>query len=141
MPSLQRAAGPLPLEFKLSKGASLAAQSLPLGVPSRGARAIGGKRRLHVLAPWREVPFCGRCEKAALARCESLTLLPLTCAPDEPTEELVPHFSAEGIVTPARDVAVIHGWTRLDVGFGRPAGDDASRRPLEVSMPESRRYR
>lgn len=49
-----------------------------LDMHSKDAFAIGETdQRLHVLAAWREAPFYTPRERAALAWCEALTLLPL----------------------------------------------------------------
>ncbi len=51
---------------------------------SKDARGRGeDEQRLHVLAAWHEAPFYSARERAALAWCEALTLLPQTAAPDE----------------------------------------------------------
>jgi AhpD family alkylhydroperoxidase len=51
---------------------------------SKDARALGeDEQRLHVLGGWREAPPFTARERAALGRCEALTLLPQTGAPDD----------------------------------------------------------
>ncbi|MGH7919157.1 MAG: carboxymuconolactone decarboxylase family protein [Candidatus Dormibacteraceae bacterium] len=81
MIGLQMAADQGSLEPKLIELVKMRASQLNgcaycLDMHSKDARAIGEEeQRLAVLAAWREAPFFGERERAALAWCESLTLL------------------------------------------------------------------
>jgi hypothetical protein len=94
---------------------------------------------LYVLAGWRETPFYSDRERAALAWCESLTMLPQTGAPDDVYEELTRRFSPEEIVALTLEVVAINGWNRLAVGFRRPVGDYVSGRGAVDSAPSTSR--
>jgi AhpD family alkylhydroperoxidase len=99
-----------------------------LDMHSKDARARGeDEQRLHVLAGWREAPFYSPRERAALAWCEDLTLLPETGAPDGAYAPLEEHFSPEEIVALTLAVVAINGWNRLAVGLRKPVGDYVSR--------------
>jgi AhpD family alkylhydroperoxidase len=76
--------------------------------------------RLDMVAVWREADCFGRAERAALAWCEALTLLPASGAPDELFEELSRHFTSEQIVALTVAIVAINGWNRLNVGFRTP---------------------
>jgi alkylhydroperoxidase family enzyme len=96
---------------------------------SKDARALGeDEQRLHVLAAWREAPFYSARERAALAWCEALTLLPQTGAPDDVYAELEAQFSLEEIAALTFAVVAINGWNRLAVGLRSPVGEYASSR-------------
>jgi AhpD family alkylhydroperoxidase len=90
------------------------------------ARAQGETHeRLDMVAVWREADCFGRAERAALAWCEALTLLPSSGAPDELFEELRHHFTDQQIVALTLAIVAINGWNRLNVAFRTPVGDAA----------------
>jgi len=100
-----------------------------LDMHTKDAIAIGeDTQRLHLVAAWREAPYYTPQERAALAWCESLTLLPETGAPDDVYEELSKHFSEEESVALTLAVVAINGWNRLAVGMRSAVGDYRSQR-------------
>ena len=97
-----------------------------LRLHSKEARAQGETDdRLDMVAVWRESDCFGRAERAALAWCEALTLLPGSGAPDELFEALRHHFTDEQIVALTLAIVAINGWNRLNVAFRTPASDAA----------------
>ncbi len=91
---------------------------------SREAREQGETdERLDMVAVWREADCFGRAERAALAWCEALTLLPGSGAPDELFENLRCQFTDEQIVALTLAIVAINGWNRLNVAFRVPASD------------------
>lgn len=139
MLGLQKTAGQGGLEPRLVELVKMRASQLNgcaycMDMHSKDARAIGEEeQRLFVLDGWREAPFYSQRERAALAWCESLTMLPQTGAPDDVYEELTRRFSAEEIVALTLEVVAINGWNRLAVGFRSPVGDYVSRRGAEAA--------
>ncbi len=100
-----------------------------LDMHTKDARALGEtEQRLYLVAAWREAPVYTPRERAALAWCESLTLLPQTGAPDEVYEEVAREFSPEEIVALTLAIVAINGWNRLAVGMRSPTGDYVSLR-------------
>jgi AhpD family alkylhydroperoxidase len=98
-----------------------------LDMHSKDARAQGeDEQRLHVLAAWRETPFYSPRERAALAWCEALTLLPQTGAPDDVFDAVEAQFSTEEIAALTFQIVAINGWNRLAVGLRTPVGDYVS---------------
>jgi AhpD family alkylhydroperoxidase len=98
-----------------------------LDMHSKDARARGEtEQRLHVLSAWREAPFYSERERAALAWCEALTLLPQTGAPDDVYAELERAFEPEEIVALTLAIVAINGWNRFAVGLRSPVGDYVS---------------
>jgi alkylhydroperoxidase family enzyme len=79
--------------------------------------------RLDMVAVWREADCFGRAERAALAWCEVLTLLPDSGASDELFDELCCHFTQEQIVALTLAIVAINGWNRLSVGCRTPVAD------------------
>jgi AhpD family alkylhydroperoxidase len=79
--------------------------------------------RLDMVAVWREADCFARAERAALAWCEALTLLPDAGASDELFDELCCHFTQEQIVALTLAIVAINGWNRLNVGFRTPVAD------------------
>ena len=98
-----------------------------LDMHSKDALARGeSDQRLHLLAAWREAPFYSERERAALAWCESLTLLPQTGAPDDVYEQVRAELAEEEIVALTLAIVAINGWNRFAVGFRSPVGDYVS---------------
>lgn len=94
-----------------------------LDMHSKDARTRGeDEQRLHLLAAWEEAPVYSERERAALAWCEALTLLPHSGAPDDVYERLQAQFGEEEIVALTLAIVAINGWNRLAVGFRSPVG-------------------
>ena len=90
---------------------------------SKDARARGeSEQRLYVLNAWREAPFYDERERAALAWCEALTLLPEQGAPDDVYAGVKARFDEEEIVALTLAIVAINGWNRFAVGLGSPVG-------------------
>ena len=95
-----------------------------LDMHTKDARACGeSETRLHLVATWREAPCYTPRERAALAWCESLTLLPQTGAPDDVYAEVAAVFTPPEIVALTLAIIAINGWNRLAVGLRSPVGD------------------
>jgi alkylhydroperoxidase family enzyme len=73
-------------------------------------------------------------ERAALAWCEALTLLPETGAPDEMYEEMSDQFTPDEQVALTFAIVAINGWNRLAVGFRPPLGEYVSMRKQEQEV-------
>jgi AhpD family alkylhydroperoxidase len=100
-----------------------------LDVHAKDAIAIGEEpERLNVLAAWREAPFYAQRERAALAWCESLTLLPEEGAGDIVYEEAAAQFSPRELVALTTAIVAINGWNRFAVGFRTPVGTYKTKR-------------
>ncbi|HSC02367.1 MAG TPA: carboxymuconolactone decarboxylase family protein [Solirubrobacteraceae bacterium] len=118
---------PLLLELIKLRASQINGCAYCLDMHSKDARARGeDEQRLHVLAAWREAPFYSARERAALAWCEALTLLPQTAAPDEVFAEVKQQFSDEEIAALTFQIVTINGWNRLAVGLRTPVGDYVS---------------
>ncbi len=118
---------PLLLELVKLRASQINGCAYCLDMHSKDARARGeDEQRLHVLAAWREAPFYSPRERAALAWCEALTLLPRTGAPDDVFAELEEQFSAEEIAALTYGIVAINGWNRVAVGLRAPVGDYVS---------------
>jgi alkylhydroperoxidase family enzyme len=90
---------------------------------TKDARALGeDEQRLYLVAAWREAPVFSERERAALAWCEALTLLPDTGAPDADYEPLRACFSEEEVAALTFAIVAINGWNRLAVGLRTPVG-------------------
>ena len=106
-----------------------------LDMHTKDAIAIGEtEQRLHVLAAWREAPFYTPRERAALAWCEALTLLPENAAPDNVYEELKNLFNSREIVELTFVIITINSWNRLAVGFRSDVGNYVSHRRPSVNL-------
>ena len=94
-----------------------------LDMHTKDATAIGvEEQRLHLVAAWREAPCFSPRERAALAWCESLTMLSDSDVPDELFELLDDQFSPEEIVALTLAVVTINGWNRFAVALRSPVG-------------------
>lgn len=126
------------LELVRMRASQLNGCAYCLDMHSKDARARGeSEQRLHVLAAWREAPFYSDRERAALAWCEALTLLPQTGAPDDVYAEVEKAFEPEEVAALTLAIVAINGWNRLAVGLRRPVGDYVSphARPVETERP------
>lgn len=111
------------LELVKMRASQLNGCAYCLDMHSKDARARGeSEQRLHVLAAWREALFYSERERAALAWCEALTLLPQMGAPDDVYAQVNEHFNKEEIVALTLAVVAINGWNRFAVGFRSPVG-------------------
>jgi alkylhydroperoxidase family enzyme len=61
-------------------------------------------------------------ERAALAWCESLTMLPQSGAPEEVYEQIEREFDPEEVVALTLAIVAINGWNRFAVGLRAPVG-------------------
>ena len=90
---------------------------------TKDATAIGVEaQRLHLAVVWREAPVYSPRERAALAWCEALTLLPQSGAPDDVYAQVSSEFSPEEIVALTLAIVAINGWNRFAVGLRSPVG-------------------
>ncbi len=98
-----------------------------LDMHTKDAVALGeDPQRLHVLAAWREAPFYSDKERAALAWCESLTLIAQTGAPDDVYQEVAKLFSSKELMELTFAIVAINGWNRLAVGLRSEVGSYVS---------------
>jgi AhpD family alkylhydroperoxidase len=111
------------LELVKMRSSQLNGCAYCLDMHAKDARARGeSEQRLHVLAAWREAPFYNDRERAALAWCEALTLLPQTGAPDEVYEQAREQFDDQELVALTLAIVAINGWNRFAVGFRAEVG-------------------
>jgi AhpD family alkylhydroperoxidase len=118
---------PALLELVRMRTSQLNGCAFCLDMHSKDARARGeDEQRLHLLNAWREAPFYSGRERAALAWCEALTLLPQSGAPDDVYEQLARQFDEQEIVALTLAIVAINGWNRFAVGLRSPVGDYVS---------------
>ncbi|SDI20853.1 alkylhydroperoxidase AhpD family core domain-containing protein [Pseudomonas delhiensis] len=75
------------------------------------------ERRLYAVAVWRDSPFFSDRERAALAWCESVTLLSQSNVPDEVYQQLRSQFDEREAVDLTVAISAINCWNRLAVSF------------------------
>ena len=91
---------------------------------TKDAQGIGMEsQRLHLVVVWPEAPVYSPRERAALAWCEALTLLPNSGATDDVYEQVAQQFSPKEIVALTLAIVAINGWNRLAVGLRTPVGN------------------
>ena len=135
MRGLQEVVDSSGLEHELAgagQGPGLAAQLLRLlpGHAHQGTR-LRSARNLSALTfsqPGERQQMYESRERAALAWCESLTLLSDTGAPDPVYEEVSAQFSPRDLVALSTAIVAINGWNRFAVGLRTPVGSYKSRR-------------
>lgn len=105
-----------------------------LDMHTKDAVAIGeNEQRIHVLSAWREAPFYSEKERAALAWCESLTLIAQSGASDDVYGEVKRMFTSKEIVELTLAIVAINGWNRLAIGFRSDVGEYVSDRKSKNS--------
>lgn len=86
---------------------------------TRAARAAGeSEQRLYVLPAWRESALFNPAERAALALCEALTLLPEAGVPDTVYAEAAARFDATSLTHLLWTAAATNVWNRIAVATG-----------------------
>lgn len=131
MGGLEKAVGTSTLEPELLELVKLRASQLNgcgycVDMHTKDANALGvDLQRLHLTVAWREAPCYSERERAALAWCEALTLLPGSDVPDDLYDEVRGHFDEEEVVALTLAVAAINGWNRFAVGLRLRASGDA----------------
>lgn len=80
--------------------------------------------RLFALAAWRDTPYFGAGERAALALTEALTRLSDRAdpVPDEVWEEAARHFDERALAALVLAIATINVWNRLNVATRQVVG-------------------
>ena len=85
---------------------------------TKDARALGEtEQRLYLVSAWREAPVFSRRQRAALAWCEAVTVLPQGGIPDALYQEVAEAFEDTEQLTLTLAVIEINGWNRLSVAF------------------------
>jgi len=82
-------------------------------------KAGESEQRLDCLAAWREAPFFGARERAALAWAESLTHIAETRAPNDVYQAARAEFSDKELADLTFAIALMNAWNRVAVGFGQ----------------------
>lgn len=104
-----------------------------LDMHTKDAEAMGmASQRLHLTAVWREAPVYSPRERAALAWCEALTVLPESAAPDDVYDEVAREFSPDEIVALTLAIVAINGWNRFAIGLRSPVGSYVRREPVQA---------
>ena len=92
-----------------------------LDLHSKNARAAGEtEQRLYALVAWRETPFFGDRERAALALTEAVTLVASTHVPDDVVEEAAQVFAPAELSKLLYAIIEINAWNRLAVTLRSP---------------------
>jgi len=89
-------------------------------------------QRLHLVPVWKEAPVYSPRERAAIAWCEALTLLPQTGTPDDVYEDVAREFTPEEVVALTLAIVAINGWNRFAVGLESPVGSYVRREDVRV---------
>ena len=88
---------------------------------ARDARQQGEtNQRLDAVAVWRESPLFTPRERAALAWCESVTLVSQDHVPDDLYHWVGRYFPGKALVDLTLAVLVINNWNRLSIAFRIP---------------------
>jgi len=105
-----------------------------LDMHSKDARALGEtEQRLYALNAWRETPFYGERERAALEWTEAVTLVAETHVPDEIYEQARKHFSEKELLDLTFAVVVINSWNRLAVSLRAVPGTYQAKRTFAAA--------
>ena len=111
------------LELVKMRASQLNGCAYCLDMHSKDARANGEhEQRLYLLSAWREAPFYSDRERAALAWCDTLTLIASSGAPDATFDELALQFDEEEIVALTLAIVAINGWNRFAIGLRSTVG-------------------
>lgn len=133
---------PLLLELVKIRASQLNRCAHCLEMHTKDARSLGeSEDRTNLVAAWPEAPCFTARERAALAWCEALTLLPEVGAPDPVYREVSAVFSDQEVVALTLAVVAINGWNRLAVGLRAEVGGYQARGRRQESRANPRRDR
>lgn len=94
-----------------------------VGLHANTLRKLGeSEERLQSLVAWWESPEFSERERAALAWCESVTLVAESRVPDDVFERAKAEFTDKEMVDLTLGIITINGHNRLAVAFRRPPG-------------------
>ncbi len=111
------------LEFVKIRASQLNGCGYCLDMHTKDASAMGIEpQRINLVPVWKEAPCYSSRERAALAWCESLTLLSDSEVPDELFEQVQGQFNPEEIAALTLAVVAINGWNRFAVALRSPVG-------------------
>lgn len=114
---------PVLLELVKIRASQLNGCGYCLDMHTKDAAAMGvEEQRMHLVVAWREAPCYSPRERAALAWCESLTMVSDSDVPDDLFECLEAQFSPEEIVALTLAVVAINGWNRFAIALRSPVG-------------------
>ncbi|HUY56055.1 MAG TPA: carboxymuconolactone decarboxylase family protein [Candidatus Nanopelagicaceae bacterium] len=114
---------PALLELVKMRASQLNGCGYCLDMHSKDAIALGVEpKRLHLVAAWQEAPCYSPRERAALAWCEALTMLPQEGARDAVYEAVKAVFAEAEVVALTLAIVAINGWNRFAVGLRTPVG-------------------
>jgi len=114
---------PVLLELVKMRASQLNGCGYCLDMHSKDAAALGIEpQRLHLVVAWQEAPCYSLRERAALAWCEALTMLPQKGAPDATYEAVNELFNEAEVVALTLAIVAINGWNRFAVGLRTPVG-------------------
>ncbi len=110
------------LELVRTRASQINGCAYCIDMHTKDARAGGEtEQRLYLLAAWREAPFYGERERAALAWTEALTRIEHG-VPDDDYRLAREQFTERELVDLSIAVIAINGWNRLAIPFHTPAG-------------------
>jgi len=121
MVHLDNATGALELDPALRELIRLRASMLNgcaycVDMHTKDARARGEtEQRLYAVATWHEAPYYSPAERAALALCDALTLLPGNPLPDAVLAEAEEQLGADGLAAATWIVVTINAWNRVAI--------------------------
>jgi len=114
---------PALLELVRMRASQLNGCGYCLDMHSKDATALGVEpQRLHLVPAWQDAPGYSPRERAALAWCEALTMLPQEGAPDAVYEAVKAVFTDAEVVALTLAIVAINGWNRFAVGLRTPVG-------------------
>lgn len=106
------------LELVKIRASQLNGCAFCIDMHTKDARAKGEtEQRIYALDAWRETPFFGDKERAALGSTEALTNIQQGHAPEAVYQELSRHFSEAERVNLTLAITTINAWNRIAIGF------------------------
>ena len=129
MSALSRATHELPLDPRLRELLRVRASMLNgcaycVDMHTKDARALGEtEQRLYAVSTWHEAPFFSPAERAALALCDALTLLPGNPLPDAVVATDEEQLGREGLAAATWIAITINAWNRVAIAGHEQAGE------------------
>jgi AhpD family alkylhydroperoxidase len=126
--STSRARVPISLELVHLRASQINGCSVCVDMHAKAARKAGeSEERIFAIAAWRETPYFGEGERAALALTEALTRLADRSdqVPDAIWDAAAEHFDEAQLGALVLDIATVNLWNRLNVATRQVVGEQS----------------
>ena len=125
--AIGRTGVPISLELVRLRASQINGCSVCVDLHAKAARRAGeSEERVFAVGAWRETPYFGEAERAALALAEELTRLADRAdqVPDAIWDAAAEHFDDEQLGALVLDIGLVNLWNRLNIATRQVVGEE-----------------